>query len=754
MSPTALNELLSSLVASANRFLAPFERVVAFQVLPRALDEAHGELTHKLSSSGEVVEKNWAELIEKMYVQKHLALDGGRDVPAHPELGPARDGRPAARAALDGAAPRRGAVHQGGRRAHRARRATPRRPRLPGRGARSSTSVRSSRGRRCGSATRSWSVHRRRGLPLARRAAAAGGERHPARPAALAGALPRRGRPPRRCGRGRAHHLPQHPRRRRAPPGGAARGAPRRGAPPGRARRRQRARHRLPRPRSAGPPTRPTRRSGAAPSGRSCRTRRRTETIATLRLFLDRLGAIALRDEDLAILGERGLSDAQVEVLLGLALADAALDAVRDPSQRRLLVGTMRLARRPTRRRTRAGTRRCGCRSPACRSTTTRSWPRARARSSTGCAAASPTGSVRTCASPSTRRRGAEYGWKDVIGFEHGIGDRARELLLRAVVDTTLVRASCFLFGRGALLSLADIPPGGATVSQLGTGHGKSVYRLSIHTRARETFDVAINLVSACTRPSCGRKSPGSSPPARRRRWWRPSAAITRSTASSPRSTSRATTWRGRWSGSSATARRSGSSRSGRTSPGPRSRAHVALLGPDRPASSRCASPRPRPSSCRRTTTTPARGSCRSRTARRARSFDELLDRFQGFVPQPRRGAPPRARGRGGRAPCSSRPWSRRWGSPRAPPCSRWRRAGVAARLGHRRPSSSDVRERRLHVAARATSPRRRYARWLEVNPAATVEAQGKMLGELWGTYRLSQVGGRPGPTPASASSG
>ena len=40
-----LTELLSSLVASANRFLAPFERVVAFQVLPRALDEEHGELT-------------------------------------------------------------------------------------------------------------------------------------------------------------------------------------------------------------------------------------------------------------------------------------------------------------------------------------------------------------------------------------------------------------------------------------------------------------------------------------------------------------------------------------------------------------------------------------------------------------------------------------------------------------------------------------------------------------------------------------
>jgi len=34
----------------------------------------------------------------------------------------------------------------------------------------------------------------------------------------------------------------------------------------------------------------------------------------------------------------------------------------------------------------------------------------------------------------------------------------------------------------------------------------------------------------------------------------------------------------------------------------------------------------------------------------------------------------------------------------------------------------------------------RRYRRWLEVNPDATTEAHGKMLGELWGTYRLSEV--------------
>jgi hypothetical protein len=89
---------------------------------------------------------------------------------------------------------------------------------------------------------------------------------------------------------------------------------------------------------------------------------------------------------------------------------------------------------------------------------------------------------------------GAEYGWKEVLVFDEGIPAEGRTLLLQALEDTTVVRASVFLLGRGVLLSLADIPPGGAAVSLLGREHGKAVYRLSVHTRAREVFDVAINV--------------------------------------------------------------------------------------------------------------------------------------------------------------------------------------------------------------------------------------------------------------------
>ncbi|HTP28359.1 MAG TPA: AMP-binding protein, partial [Anaeromyxobacteraceae bacterium] len=77
-SPAQMTELISSLVASANRFLAPFERVLAFQTLPRALDAEHGELTHKGTYRREVIEENWAALIAKLYEQKYLsiAVDG------------------------------------------------------------------------------------------------------------------------------------------------------------------------------------------------------------------------------------------------------------------------------------------------------------------------------------------------------------------------------------------------------------------------------------------------------------------------------------------------------------------------------------------------------------------------------------------------------------------------------------------------------------------------------------------------------
>ncbi len=60
-------EYFRGLVASCNRFLAPFERVVRFTLIDREFSAALGELTSKESFCRAVVERHFADVIEPMY---------------------------------------------------------------------------------------------------------------------------------------------------------------------------------------------------------------------------------------------------------------------------------------------------------------------------------------------------------------------------------------------------------------------------------------------------------------------------------------------------------------------------------------------------------------------------------------------------------------------------------------------------------------------------------------------------------------
>jgi hypothetical protein len=217
------------------------------------------------------------------------------------------------------------------------------------------------------------------------------------------------------------------------------------------------------------------------------------ETLDTLRRFLDRMGPFAMRDDDLASMPERGITDAQVAILLGFLASDEALRPPRDLSDKRLVVGAMRLvaataiahplqfapARVPLARLTLHDDAEIAARAGE-------ELDRLRRGFSNWIGP-----NLRLAIDPKT---GAEYGWKDVLAFDANVAPAAQHHLLQALEDTTIVRASVFLLGRGVLLSLADIPPGGASIALLGRQHGKSVYRLSIHTRSNEVFDVAINV--------------------------------------------------------------------------------------------------------------------------------------------------------------------------------------------------------------------------------------------------------------------
>jgi len=493
LSPEHLRELLSSLVASANRFLAPFERVVAFQVLPRALDLEHGELTHKLSFKREVVEKNWKDLIEKMYEQKHLALqvDGNflripnwvlREIGVLQHEVSLRDGLLVAgdRTLPVGADPAAPGAMRVGDLAYTVEAfldlgALLARPSLW----LGNESLRRFLGdeaflalvgrRRKGSGDlridpRLWVAPPQERLPELLELVEANEVTF--RSIHAAGELLRAERPEAR--RAISHlHI------------GLAAAASE-----------QAVLCRALLRRAADAPDEDVRRRAfrvLLPNEEPART------LETLRLFLDRMGAVALRDDDLADLGERGLTDPQVQLLLVYLASDRANRPLQDPSDRKALVGVMRLltataiAHPNYFARVRV--------------------PLARLTLHDDAAIAARAGeeldrlrrgfsnwigpNLRLAIDPQS---GHEYGWSDVLVFEPSVSEAARKVLLQAVADATLVRASVFLLGRGVLLSLADIPPGGATVSLLGRQHGKAVYRLSIHTRSREIFDVAINV--------------------------------------------------------------------------------------------------------------------------------------------------------------------------------------------------------------------------------------------------------------------
>ncbi|MCH7675661.1 GNAT family N-acetyltransferase [candidate division KSB1 bacterium] len=69
-----LREFFNSLIVSVNRFLAPFERIVNFDIIDRDFDIEKGELTPKGTYKRKAIEKNFADIIKSMYGKKYIAF--------------------------------------------------------------------------------------------------------------------------------------------------------------------------------------------------------------------------------------------------------------------------------------------------------------------------------------------------------------------------------------------------------------------------------------------------------------------------------------------------------------------------------------------------------------------------------------------------------------------------------------------------------------------------------------------------------
>jgi long-subunit acyl-CoA synthetase (AMP-forming)/GNAT superfamily N-acetyltransferase len=89
---------------------------------------------------------------------------------------------------------------------------------------------------------------------------------------------------------------------------------------------------------------------------------------------------------------------------------------------------------------------------------------------------------------------GLEFRWDQVISFSDEVDDDARFRLSAAIRDTTMLREAIFLFSGGTVVRLEDLLPSGVWIRLLGSDHGKSVFRVAVKTRKEEQFDLAVNL--------------------------------------------------------------------------------------------------------------------------------------------------------------------------------------------------------------------------------------------------------------------
>jgi len=87
---------------------------------------------------------------------------------------------------------------------------------------------------------------------------------------------------------------------------------------------------------------------------------------------------------------------------------------------------------------------------------------------------------------------GDEYMWKDVIILEEDIEPRDKETLFNAVSKTPLLREALFLFSGGKLIRLSSILPSGVWISYIKEYHDKSLFRVSVQTRLYGSFDIVL----------------------------------------------------------------------------------------------------------------------------------------------------------------------------------------------------------------------------------------------------------------------
>ncbi|MBU2492571.1 MAG: GNAT family N-acetyltransferase [Bacteroidetes bacterium] len=89
---------------------------------------------------------------------------------------------------------------------------------------------------------------------------------------------------------------------------------------------------------------------------------------------------------------------------------------------------------------------------------------------------------------------GEEYGWNDVLTFEPDILEENKLRISKAISELPVLREAIFLFSTGIIIQLNNILPSGIWISHIGDFEYKSSFRVTVQTRFQGAFELVINL--------------------------------------------------------------------------------------------------------------------------------------------------------------------------------------------------------------------------------------------------------------------
>jgi len=89
---------------------------------------------------------------------------------------------------------------------------------------------------------------------------------------------------------------------------------------------------------------------------------------------------------------------------------------------------------------------------------------------------------------------GEEYQWKDVIIVEEGVDEILKDRIIKGISETAILRETIFLFTKGVLIHLDSILPAGIWVSQVFDAETKAAFKVTIQTRLHGAFELLLTL--------------------------------------------------------------------------------------------------------------------------------------------------------------------------------------------------------------------------------------------------------------------